>query len=62
MRQSPHARIIFLEQRIQMLLDQLTLPDLSESERLQLIHEVEAASEALTLRRRPLMDSEGTAM
>lgn len=59
MGQAPHERIIFLEQRIQMLLDQLTMPHLSEAERLHLIHEVEAASEALTRRRGPSMDAEG---
>lgn len=61
MGQTPHERIMLLEQRIQMLLDQLTMPHLSEAERLHLIHEIEAASEALTQRRRPLMDAERTA-
>lgn len=48
MRQTPHQRIIMLEQRIQILLDELTKPHLPESERQRLILEIQASSEALT--------------
>ena len=53
MRQTPHQRIIMLEQRIQILLDELTKPHLSESERQRLILEIQASSEALTHNRQP---------